>query len=468
MKKYLKNPVLRLISKVAFDNDTELYVVGGYVRDMIMNRPSSDLDIVVAGSGIEFARKLALAIGGNTRVSIFKNFGTAMLHYKDLEIEFVGARKESYRKNSRKPIVENGSIEDDQKRRDFTINTLALGLGRKNYGQLLDPFDGTKDINNKIIRTPLDPVTTFSDDPLRMMRAIRFAAQLNFKIEPATLTAIKESRERIKIVSQERITEEINKIILADKPSTGFSLMDKTGLLEILLPEIHAMKGVDKMKGKLHKDNFHHTIRVLDNLSVRSSDLWLRWAALLHDVGKPLTKRYSEESGWTFHGHEHIGAKMIPGIFRRLKLPLNEKMKYVKKIVQLHLRPISLSGEDITDSAVRRLLYEAGDQTDDLMALCEADITSKNRETFRRHMNNFKIVRRKLQEIEAKDAIRNFQPPVKGDEIMETFGLPQGKEVGVIKKAIKDAILDGVISNDKQQALRFMLEKAKEMGIEPK
>jgi poly(A) polymerase len=468
MKMYLNNPVLGLISKIADENNTELYIVGGYVRDIILKRPTNDLDIVVVGNGIEFARKLASAIGGKTNVSVFKNFGTAMLSYKNYEIEFVGARKESYRRESRKPIVEDGTLQDDLQRRDFTINALAVGLGKDNYGELIDPFKGVEDIKNKIIRTPLDPEVTFSDDPLRMMRAIRFASRLKFRVDELTTDAIRKHRERIGIVSQERITEEINKIILSEKPSTGFKLMDQTSLLEIILPEVYAMKGVDMMNGKIHKDNFHHTIKVLDNLCKQSDNLWLRWAALLHDVGKPGTKKYDESSGWTFHGHDYLGSKMVPAIFRRLKLPLNEKLKYVQKIVRLHLRPISLSGEEITDSAVRRLLHEAGDQTDDLMILCEADITSKNKETVRRHMNNFSLVRQKLREIEEKDAIRNFQPPVKGDEIMKTLGLSPGREVGIIKKSIKEAILDGIIRNDKEEARRYMIEKAREMGIEPK
>jgi len=463
----LNNPVFDLISKIAAENETELYVVGGYVRDMLMERHSGDLDIVVVGSGIEFAKKLAAALGGKTRVTVFKNFGTAMLRHKDLEIEFVGARKESYRKDSRKPFTEAGSLEDDQKRRDFTINALAVGLAGENYGKLIDPFNGIGDIRNKIIRTPLDPKTTFSDDPLRMMRAIRFSTQLGFSIEGMTLQAISQNRDRIDIVSMERISAEINKIMMADRPSTGLLLMDRTGLLDKILPEIHAMKGVDVVNGRMHKDNFHHTLKVLDNLCKGSDNLWLRWAALLHDVGKPLTKRYNEDTGWTFHGHDYVGARMVPQIFSRLKLPLNEKMKYVRKIVQLHLRPISLSGDEITDSAVRRLLFEAGDLIDDLMQLCEADITSKNRETVRRHMNNFSLVREKLKIIEEKDALRNFQPPVKGDEIMDTFGLGPGREVGMIKKAIKEAILDGIIGNNPEEARRYMLSKAAEMGITP-
>jgi poly(A) polymerase len=464
---YLDNPIFKLISRLAFENDTELYIVGGYVRDMILGRPTTDVDIVVIGSGIDFAKKLAKAMDEKTNVSIFKSFGTAMLKYGDYEIEFVGARKESYRTDSRKPLVEDGTLEDDQRRRDFTINAMAVGLGKKNYNQLLDPFNGMNDLQNRVIRTPLDPGITFSDDPLRMMRAFRFAAQLNFKIAPSTLKAIKENRDRIGIVSQERITEELNKIIQSEKPSVGLNHLDKADMMEIIFPELHAMKGVDVMEGKMHKDNFHHTIRVLDNLSKKTNNLWLRWAALLHDVGKPRTKRYSEEAGWTFHGHDHAGSKMIPAIFRRLKLPLNDKMKYVQKIVRLHLRPISLSGEEITDSAVRRLLFDAGDQIDDLMTLCEADITSKNRETVLRHMDNFRQVRKKLLEIEEKDAVRNFQPPVGGDEIMKTFGLPPGREVGILKKAIKEAILDGIIRNDRKEARQFMLEKGREMGFAP-
>jgi poly(A) polymerase len=468
MNSYFEHPVLKLITTIAIEEDLELYVVGGYVRDAILQRPSSDIDIVVIGNGIDLAKKVAKASTESSVVSIFKNFGTAMIKFGDYEVEFVGARKESYRADSRKPIVENGSLEEDQKRRDFTINAMAWGLGKVNYGKLIDPFNGMEDLEKKLIRTPLEPMLTFSDDPLRIMRAIRFATQLDFKIERETFEAINKTRDRIEIVSKERITDELNKIIGSRKPSLGFKLLDESGLLSVILPELSEMKGVDVVNGEMHKDNFYHTIKVLDNLSKKSDDLWLRWAALLHDVGKPRTKRYSRDTGWTFHGHETAGAKMVPAIFRRLKLPLNEKMKYVQKIVELHLRPISLSGEEISDSAVRRLLYEAGDEIDDLMTLCEADITSKNKETVRRHMNNFSQVRTKLQEIEEKDAVRNFQPPVKGNEIMETFGLNPGREVGMLKKAIKDAILDGIIRNDKEEARKYLLKKAKEIGLNPK
>jgi poly(A) polymerase len=468
MDGYFDNNILNLISRIAFEEKLELYVVGGYVRDAILGRPSSDIDIVVIGSGIDLAGKVARSTGERIPVSIFRNFGTAMIRYGDYEIEFVGARKESYRTSSRKPIVENGTLEDDQKRRDFTINALAYGLGISNHGKIIDPFDGMGDLEKKIIRTPLDPALTFSDDPLRIMRAVRFATQLDFNIEGNTLNAIRETRDRLEIVSQERITDELNKIIASPVPSSGFKLLDETGLLRIILPELAEMKGVDVVNGEMHKDNFYHTIKVLDNLSRKTGDLWLRWAAVLHDVGKPKTRRYSKETGWTFHGHDFAGAKMIPGIFRRLKLPLNDKMKYVQKIVELHLRPISLSGEEITDSAVRRLLYDAGDDIDDLMTLCEADITSGNRETVRKHLDNFRIVREKLQEIEEKDAIRNFQPPVRGDEIMKIFGLPPGREIGIIKKAIKEAILDGKIRNNRSEAMEYMVEKAREMGIEPR
>ncbi len=463
----LKNKIFRIISQAADGLNQETYVIGGFVRDHYLKRPSKDIDIVTLGSGIELAKKVAKELSPRTRVNIFRNFGTAQVQYKDFDIEFVGARKESYRSDSRKPSVEDGTLEDDQNRRDFTINALAWGLNRHNFGKLVDPFNGVEDLNKKIIRTPLDPEITFSDDPLRMMRAVRFSSQLDFEIEVKTLQAISRNRDRIKIVSAERISEELNKIILSPKPSVGFRIMEETGLLEIILPEFMKLKGVDVVEGTGHKDNFFHTLEVLDRIAPHTNDLWLRWAAILHDIAKPVTKKYVEGQGWTFHAHNFVGAKMIPRIFNRLKLPLNEKMKFVQKMVMLHMRPIVLSEEEVTDSAVRRLLFEAGDDIDDLMTLCEADITSKNAAKVQRYMKNFKIVRQKLKEIEEKDAVRNFQPPVSGELIMETFGLPPCKEVGVIKDAIKEAILEGEIRNDYDQAHAYMLKKASEMGLTP-
>ncbi len=463
----LNNKIFRIISQVSDKLNQPTFVIGGYVRDLYLGRSSKDIDIVTLGSGIELAGKVAASLVPIPKVTVFKNFGTAHFRYKSFEVEFVGARKESYRSNSRKPIVENGSIEDDQNRRDFTINTLALGLNESNFGELVDPFNGLKDLNDHIIRTPLDPVITFSDDPLRMMRAIRFSAQLEFEIEIPTLQAIAENKDRIKIISTERLTEELNKIILSPKPSVGFKLLEETGLLDFVLPELNQMKGIDVVKGIGHKDNFYHTLKVLDRIAPNTDNLWLRWAAILHDIAKPATKKFVDGQGWTFHAHNFVGGKMIPGIFSRLKLPLNEKMKYVQKMVMLHMRPIVLSEDEVTDSAVRRLLFETGDDIDDLMTLCEADITSKNPQKVRRYMNNFEIVRQKLKQIEEKDAIRNFQPPVSGELIMETFGIPPCKEVGYIKDAIKEAILEGEIHNDFTEAYHYMMEKAKELGLTP-
>jgi poly(A) polymerase len=465
----LNDKIFELLSEVIKSENAEAYVIGGWVRDCLLkrNHAEKDIDIVVIGSGIELARKAARKISPKTKVTIFKNFGTAMFRSGDYEVEFVGARKESYDRGSRKPVVENGTLEDDQNRRDFTINTLAISLSSDTFGQLLDPFGGISDLKNKIIRTPLNPDTTFSDDPLRMMRAIRFATQLNFTIEEQTFRSISENAERIRIVSPERIVTELNKIILCEHPSKGFILLEKSGLLKIIFPELDNLKGFETKHGKAHKDNFLHSIKVLDNISRNTDNLWLRWAALLHDIAKPVTKKYLPESGWSFHGHEFLGSKMVPDIFRKLRLPLNEKMKYVQKLVDLHLRPIVLSQEVVTDSAVRRLLFEAGDDIDDLMALCEADITSKNEAKKKKHLENFKLVRVKLKEIEEKDAVRKFQPPVDGSEIIQTFGIAPGKEVGIIKNAIREAILDGIIPNEHDAARSLMLKKGKEIGLTP-
>ncbi|WP_163717165.1 CCA tRNA nucleotidyltransferase [Mangrovibacterium lignilyticum] len=467
MREHLKHPVFTVISEEADQLGQACFVIGGFVRDLILKRNSKDIDVVTLGSGIELAKRVAKRLGPKTPVSVFKNFGTAMIKSADWEVEFVGARKESYNRDSRKPIVEDGTLEDDQQRRDFTINALAICLNKDNFGNLIDPFDGIGDLKKKIIRTPLEPGITFSDDPLRMMRAIRFATQLNFRIEDETLQAISDFKERIEIISKERIIEELNKIILSDKPSIGFKLLDKTGLLPLIFPELHKMKGIDQRNGIAHKDNFYHTLEVLDRIVPNTNNLWLRWSALLHDIAKPRTKRFVPGIGWTFHAHNHIGEKMIPGLFRRMKLPMNEKMKYIQKMVSLHMRPIVLSEEEVSDSAVRRLLFEAGDDIDDLMTLCEADITSKNTEKVKRYMKNFQLVREKLKDLEERDHVRNFQPPVSGEEIMETFALQPCREVGVIKNAIKEAILEGEIHNNHDEAFAFMLKIASEMGLTP-
>jgi len=463
----IQDRIFGIISDAADELQVESYVIGGYVRDIFLKRPSKDIDVVTVGSGIALAKLVAGKLGKNVQVTVFKNFGTAQLKQGGVEVEFVGARRESYHLDSRKPVVEDGTLEDDQKRRDFTINAMAICLNKGHFGELVDPFFGMEDLRDMLLRTPLDPDTTFSDDPLRMMRAIRFACQLDFDIVPEAFDAIERNKDRISIISGERIVDELNKMMASRKPSIGFRMLDVCGLLDLILPEISALKGAETKDGVGHKDNFTHTLQVLDSVALTSDNIWLRWAALFHDVGKPVTKRWDAKAGWTFHNHNFIGEKMVPDIFRRLKFPMNDKMKYVKKMVGLHMRPIVLSQEIVTDSAVRRLLFDAGDDIEDLMALCEADITSKNPEKVKRFLGNFQLVRSKLRELEEKDRIRNMQPPVSGEEIMEIFGLAPCKEVGLIKDAIKDAILDGIIPNDAEAAKAFMLERGRKLGLKP-
>lgn len=465
MKKFLDLEIFETIGAAADDLGLETYLIGGYVRDKILGRKQAkDIDIVAVGSGIELAEKVAEYLGG-LKVNTFKNFGTAQIKYGDLELEFVGARKESYQRDSRKPIVEDGSREDDQKRRDFTINAMALSLNKETYGELLDPFNGQEDLNNGIIRTPLDPIITFSDDPLRMMRAIRFATQLDFHIEDSCLEAIQSQNERLKIISMERIVDELHKIMASAKPSKGLILLYKTGLLQHFLPEVVALAGVEEIEGQSHKDNFYHTAIVVDNLAERSDKLWLRYAALFHDIGKPVTKKFIEGTGWTFHSHEFVGAKMVNRIFKRLRLPLGEPMRYVKKMVELSSRPQAVAEDHATDSAARRLLFDAGEDIDDLMLLCESDITTRNEKKKRRYLKNYQEVRERIKEVEEKDRIRNFQPPVDGQEIMQLFALKPGPEIGILKTAVKDAILDGEIKNNYDEALAFIQEKAAQMGL---
>jgi len=464
MQKYITHPIFKLIAEAAKELNVEAYVIGGYVRDCILERETKDIDVVSTGKGIELAQAVAARLGGS-KISVFKRFGTAMINHKDLEVEFVGARKESYSEDSRKPAVEDGSIKDDQDRRDFTINAMAISLNDGTWGELVDPFDGVGDLKKGILRTPLEPAKTYIDDPLRMMRAIRFATQLDFQIEEESFQAIYENRERISIVSQERITDELNKIILAKVPSKGFKLLFNTGLLHLVFPKMTELFGVDIINGKAHKDNFYHTLQVLDNISENTDNLWLRWAAIMHDIEKPITKRFHSKVGWTFHGHEDRGARAVPEIFRDLKLPLNEKMKYVQKLVLLHLRPIALVQEVVTDSAVRRLLFEAGNDVEDLMTLCEADITSKDDSRVKRYMKNFTIVREKMKEVEEKDRVRSWQPPVSGEEIMQSFCIKPCREVGTIKDAIKDAIMDGIIEKSRAAAIVFMEEKGAKLGL---
>lgn len=465
-KDALQNPIFKIISEASKNLNLDSYVIGGFVRDYLLQRgDAKDIDIVAVGSGIELARAVAKLLPNKPKVQVFKTYGTAMLRYKDIEIEFVGARKESYNEDSRNPVVENGTLQDDQNRRDFTINALALSLSQSNFGDLLDPFNGIQDLENKIIKTPLNPDITYSDDPLRMMRAIRFATQLDFIIEDESLNAITRNNQRLDIITKERIIVELNKILESPVPSKGFLLLEKTKLLSHILPELTNLKGIDEVEGQTHKDNFYHSLEVVDNIAKNTDDVWLRWAALLHDIGKAPTKRFSKKVGWTFHGHEFEGSKMVYHLFKRLKMPLNDKMKFVQKMVFMSSRPIVLAQDIVTDSAVRRLVFDAGDFVDDLMTLCEADITTKNPKRFQKYHNNFKIVREKIIEVEEKDHIRNFQPPVSGEEIMKTFNLKPSKEIGIIKEAIKEAILEGEIPNQHEAAFNLMLKKGEQLGL---
>lgn len=464
-KNALQHPIFKIIAKSADALGVDAYVIGGFVRDYFLERGNAkDIDIVAIGSGIELAKQVANNLPNKPKVQVFKTYGTAMLKFEDVEIEFVGARKESYTENSRNPIVENGTLQDDQNRRDFTINALALGLNHTNFGELLDPFNGIKDLENGLIKTPLNPNITYSDDPLRMMRAIRFATQLNFKIEAASLEAISKNKERINIITKERIVVELHKILASNVPSIGFIHLEKTGLLDFILPELTALKGIDEIEGQRHKDNFYHTLEVVDNITKTTDNLWLRWAALLHDIGKAPTKKFHKTIGWTFHGHEFVGSKMVYKLFKRLKMPLNDKMKFVQKMVYMSSRPIVLAS-DVTDSAVRRLVFDAGEYVDDLMTLCEADITTKNPKKFKKYHNNFQKVRDKIVEVEERDHVRNFQPPVSGEEIMRTFNLKPSKEIGIIKEAIKEAILEGDIPNEHDAAFELMVQKGKDLGL---
>ncbi|RRA93972.1 CCA tRNA nucleotidyltransferase [Paenimyroides viscosum] len=464
----LQDPIFKIITQAAKELQVEAYVIGGFVRDFILERNTKkDIDIVAVGSGIDLALKVSELIPHHPKVQVFKNYGTAMLRFNDIDIEFVGARKESYRNESRNPLVENGTLQDDQNRRDFTINAMAFSLNKENFGDLVDPFNGMAALTDKIIKTPLDPDVTYSDDPLRMMRAIRFATQLNFIIEENSLNAITKNADRIKIISGERIVEELNKILLTEKPSVGFLLLYKTGLLDLILPELTALNNVEEVEGHTHKNNFYHTLEVVDNICVNTDDLWLRWSALLHDIGKAPTKKFNKKNGWTFHGHEFLGSKMVKRIFERLHMPLNQKMRFVQKMVAMSSRPIVISEDLVTDSAVRRLVFDAGEDVENLLTLCEADITTKNQKKFKKYHNNFKIVRQKIIEVEERDHVRNFQPPITGEEIMEIFNLSPSREIGQIKDAIKEAILEGDIANDYTEAYQFMLIKAEKLGLKP-